>query len=192
MSRLILFLFFWLTSFLECFSCTFCKTIEQQDTTLDITYCPRCVNKCHGYWHFFINFTKNKNKHVAESYLSQYTPFTSINEIIYPRQFEPYPESIFIEFINALWEKLKDKEYYFKNPDLETLFFGLLDQESSLVNTQNYKELSYFYNSLKFLCIALYYECKQEFQQKYTKQMHKLLTKLDEIIVFAREIKKTS
>ena len=189
MLRLTLYFFLFFTSCVKCFSCVFCETIEQQDAVLNTKYCPHCVDKYRANWHLFINAIKIENKHVAESYLSQYTPLNFINKTFYKNQSEHYGENIFIEFVNMLWSKLNSKEFCFRDPHLEALLSNLLAQDDPLINEQRYEELSHFYKLLKFLFLALYFECQQDFQRDYTQYVQKLLKKIDRVVVFANAMK---
>lgn len=149
-----------------------------------LRYCPYCVKKYRGVWRYFIDYTKNKQKHIDESYASQYTPLNFINKDIYKTQVEHYEETVFLEFIQALHNKLFNKNYSFKNPDLENLFSTLLDQEENLLQNQQYSELLRFYCKLKWIYVALYYECQPNLCSHSIKKMISLLGKINETIKF--------
>ncbi len=164
--------------------CLVCGTVAQYNTYLRLRYCPYCVKKYRGAWHYFIEFTKNKQKHINESYASQYTPLNFINKDIYKTQVEHYAETVFLEFIQALRNKLFNKNYSFKNPDLENLFLTLFDQEEKLLQNQQYSELLHFYCKLKWIYVALYYECQHNLCSHSIEKMILLLGKINETIEF--------
>lgn len=173
--------------------CLVCETVTQSNTYLSLRYrckqyrlryCPYCVKKYREAWRYFIEFTKNKQKHINESYASQYTPLNFINKDIYKTQTEYPLETVFIEFVQALRKKLSNKNYSFKNPDLENLFSTLLDQEENLLQNQQYSELLCFYCKLKWIYVALYYECQPNLCSHSIKKMISLLGKINETIKF--------
>lgn len=167
--------------------CITCGTFAKYDTILNLKYCPYCVKKHQASWHYFIEFTKNKHKHVNESYVSQYTPLDFMIGIDPRLPLENYVEKIFIEFLNALWCKLTNKEYSFKNPDLQCLFFTLFeevqeDDEKTLETEQDFNKLLQFYRELRWICLALYYECSTA--ENYTQYLRNVLNEINETIRF--------
>lgn len=161
--------------------CKVCKTITQYNTYLNLRYCPYCIRKHRGFWRYFISFTKTKTKHIAASYSSQYTPLNIINNNICQVSLDNYEKKLFVEFINAVWNKLNDKNYVFKNSDLENFFLVLFDEEETLEIEERYGELLQFYYTLKWVCLALYCECVQT--QNYVRPLHVLFEKIDDKIL---------
>lgn len=188
--------FFYCTCFLALFinivegsggkkpKCITCGTIAEHDAILNLKYCPYCVKKYQGVWRYFINFTKNKHKHVNESYDAQYTPLDFMIGLTPRAPLENYVEKIFVEFVNAVWSKLTNKAYSFKSPDLQALFFAIFEelQEETLESEQDFNKALQFYCELKRICLALYYEC--DLKENYIQHMHTLLDEIDEIIRF--------
>lgn len=161
--------------------CKVCKMITQYNTYLNLRYCPHCIRKHRGFWHYFISFTKAKIKHIATSYSSQYTPLNIINNNICKVSLNNYEKKLFIEFMDAVWHKLNDIDYVFKNPDLENFFLALFDEEEILKAEKRYGELLQFYYTLKWVCLALFCEYTQA--QNYVRHLHTLFEKIDDKIL---------
>lgn len=165
--------------------CIICGAIAECDVDLNLKYCPYCVKKHQGAWRYFIEFTKNKHKHVNESYEAQYTPLDFMIGITPRKPLENYVEKIFIEFANAVWFKLKGTDYSFKNPDLQALFFAIfeeLQEEETLESEQDFNKALQFYCELKWICLALFYECITA--EDYKQYLCSILNEISEIIRF--------
>lgn len=190
-SHFIFSLLLFFLSFTECYSCKFCQTVELQDADLNVKYCPRCVGKYRCFWNFFIHFTKAKKMHISESYLSQYTPLDFINKNVHFPILDNYKKTILIEFINAVQNKLDNKVFFFKNLDLKILFFSLFEQEEYNEEEKEdcyYHRLLIFYRSLKYICIALFYECQNEGKHQdvqFIQCMKLVLEAIDTSIAFS-------
>lgn len=160
--------------------CISCGTIAEYDANLNLKYCSYCVKKQQAFWHYFIKFNQTKHKHVNESYEAQYTPLDFMIGITPRKPLENYVEKVFVEFINAVWCKLTNKAYSFRNPDLQFLFLALVEkeEEASLDNEQLFQ----FYCELKWICLALYYECDSK--ENYIQYMYSIFDEIDETIRF--------
>lgn len=158
--------------------CVTCGTIAKDDDNLKLKYCPYCVQKHQASWRYFIKFNQTKHKHVNESYESQYTCLDFMIGITPRKPWENYVEKVFLEFISAVWCKLKEADCSFRNPDLQSLFLALVEKEEEA--SLDYEQLFQFYCELKWICLALYYECDSK--KDYEQNMHEIFKEIDKII----------